>query len=160
MATLLERHGHSAHVSGVVGGLVLFVGVVSRPLGGRLLDHPASLRVGFVAGGCGVALLAAGGSLALAAAAAAVVGLASGLPFAAAFAGAQRLRPDAPAAAVGVVNLAATVVILFGTPLLGLTFSLPGDGRIGFLVVAVLFAAAAFAVPARPRPRAPTTASE
>jgi hypothetical protein len=68
------------------------------------------------------------------------------VPFAAAFAGAQRLRPDAPAAAVGAVNLAATIVILVGTPLVGLSFSLPGDGRIGFLVCGVLFAAAAFAV--------------
>ena len=32
----------------------------------------------------------------------------------------------------------AAVTILVGTPLLGLTFSLPGDGRIGFAVVAAL----------------------
>jgi hypothetical protein len=39
------------------------------------------------------------------------------------------------------------VTILVGTPLAGLTFSLPGNGRIGFLVIAVLWAATALAVP-------------
>jgi hypothetical protein len=48
-----------------------------------------------------------------------------------------------------VVNLAATIVILVGTPLVGLSFSLPGDGRIGFLVCGFLFASAALAVRAR-----------
>jgi hypothetical protein len=37
----------------------------------------------------------------------------------------------------------AALTILVGTPLLGLAFSLPGDGRIGFLVVAVLCGATA-----------------
>src|SRR4051812_2240339 len=36
VATLLQRGGdESAHVAGLVGGLVLFLGVVSRPVGGR-----------------------------------------------------------------------------------------------------------------------------
>ena len=50
------------------------------------------------------------------------------------------MRPDAPGAAIGFVNLIAAVTILVGTPLLGLTFSLPGDGRIGFAIVAALVA--------------------
>ncbi len=146
VATLLERSGHSAHVSGIVGGLVLFLGLISRPLGGRLMERPRVVRASFLVGGVAIALLAIGRPLGLAVAAAALVGLAAGVPFASAFAGAQRLRPDAPAAAVGTVNLAATIVILIGTPLLGLTFSLPGHGRIGFVACAVLFAAAALAV--------------
>ncbi len=64
---------------------------------------------------------------ALAVAGAAVVGLAAGIPFAPSFAGAARVRPDAPGAAVGFVNMIAAVTILVGTPLLGLTFSLPGE---------------------------------
>jgi hypothetical protein len=51
---------------------------------------------------------------------------------------------------VGFVNMIAAVTILVGTPLLGLTFSLPGDGRIGFLIVAALCCATATVV----RPRA------
>jgi nitrate/nitrite transporter NarK len=147
VATLLERAGgQSAHLAGVVGGLVLLLGVISRPLGGRLMERPAVLRASFLVGGAAVAVLAAARPLPVAIVAAAVVGLAAGIPFAWTFAGAQRLRPDAPAAAVGTVNLAATIVILVGTPLVGLGFSLPGDGRIGFLVCAACFAGAAAAV--------------
>jgi AAHS family 3-hydroxyphenylpropionic acid transporter len=143
VGTLLERvGGESAHVAGVVGGLVLFLGVVSRPLGGRLVDRPAVVRASFVFGAFGIALLAVARPPALAVLAAAIVGLAAGIPFASALSGAQRLRPDAPGAAVGFVNLAATLVILVGTPLLGLTFSLPGGGRVGFVIAAVLCLAA------------------
>jgi MFS family permease len=143
VATLLERAGgESSHVAGVVGGLVLFLGVVSRPLGGRLVDRPELVRLSFVVGALGIALLAVARPPALAIAAAAIVGLAAGIPFASALSAAQRLRPDAPAAAVGIVNLAAILVILVGTPLLGLTFSLPGGGRVGFAVAAGLCLAA------------------
>lgn len=148
VVTLLHRAGHeSEHVAGVLGGLVLLLGVISRPLGGRLLDRPSVVRASFVAGGTAIALLAIAQPLPLAAFAAAAAGLAAGIPFAPSFAGAQRLRPDAPGAAVGAVNMAAAATILFGTPLLGLAFSLPGDGRIGFLVVAVLWASAALTGP-------------
>jgi hypothetical protein len=46
--------------------------------------------------------------------------------------------------------MVAAVTILVGTPLLGLSFSLPGDGRIGFVAVAALCLATVF-VPLRPR---------
>jgi hypothetical protein len=60
---------------------------------------------------------------------------------------AGRLCDRTPGAAVGMINMFAALTILVGTPLVGLTFSLPGDGRIGFLVVAALWAATALAVP-------------
>jgi MFS family permease len=139
VVTLLHRAGGiSEQVAGLAGALVLFLGVISRPLGGRLIDRAAVIRASFVVSGLGIAALSIAKPLPLAIAAAAVVGIAAGIPFAPAFAGAQRLRPDAPGAAVGFVNMIAAVTILVGTPLLGLTFSLPGDGRIGFLIVAVL----------------------
>ena len=139
VVTLLHRAGGvSEHVAGLAGALVLFLGVISRPLGGRLMDRPGLVRASFIVSGLGIAALSIAKPLPLAIAAAAVVGIAVGIPMAPAFAGAQRLRPDAPAAAVGFVNMLAAVTILVGTPLLGLTFSLPGDGRIGFLVVAAL----------------------
>lgn len=145
--TLLERAGgESSHLAGIVGGLILFLGVITRPLGGRFYGHVFALRASLVLGGVGVALLCVAKPLPLAVLATAVAGLAAGVPFASAFAGAARLRPDAPGAAVGLVNMVAAVTILVGTPLLGLTFSLPGDGRIGFAVVAALWAATAFAV--------------
>jgi nitrate/nitrite transporter NarK len=153
VVTLLHRAGgQSERVAGVAGGLVLFLGVLSRPLGGRLVDRTSLIRASFVVSAVGIAVLAIAKPLPLAIAAAALVGIASGIPFAAAIAGAQRLRPDAPGAAVGFVNGLAAVTILVGTPLVGLSFSLPGDGRIGFLVVAGLCAATSLVArrPSRP----------
>jgi len=148
VVTLLHRAGHeSEHVAGISGGLVLLLGVISRPLGGRFIDRPAIVRASFLAGGAAIAVLSIAMPLPLVVCAAGAAGLAAGIPFAPSFAGAQRLRPDAPGAAVGAVNMAAAATILFGTPLLGLAFSLPGQGRIGFLAVAVLWAAAALSRP-------------
>jgi MFS family permease len=148
IVTLLERGGgYSAGVAGAAGALTLFLGIFTRPLGGRWVDRRTLLRTSFVAGGAGTAVLAFAPPLPVAVAAAAVVGLAAGIPFAPAFAGAARVRPDAPALAVGFVNLAAALVILVATPLVGLTFNLPGDGRFGFLIVATLWALTAFSVP-------------
>jgi MFS family permease len=147
VATLLEREGNqSSHVAGVVAGLVLFLGVVSRPLGGRLVSHPAVIRASYLVSAAGIVLLAVTRPLPVAVLGAALVGLSAGVPFAAAFAGAQALRPDAPASAVALVNLCATIVILAGTPLLGLTFSLPGGGRVGFVVAALFCVAATVSV--------------
>jgi MFS family permease len=152
VVTLLHRAGgETEHVAGVAGGLVLFLGVVSRPLGGRLEHRPALVRASFVVSAAGMAALALAKPLPLAVAGAALVGLAAGIPFAPAFAGAQRLRPDAPGAAIGFVNMIAALTILVGTPLLGLTFSLPGEGRTGFLAVACLCLVTTLVAPTRAR---------
>jgi MFS family permease len=146
---LLDHHGRSRRLAGFVGALILVLSLPTRPLGGRLLRSPlarGALAASIVLGAAGLALLATPAPLAVLVAASAVAGLAAGIPFAAAFSGAQRLRPDAPAAAVGFVNAVATLVIVAGTPLIGLTFSLPGDGRIGFAVLAGLWLSALPAV--------------
>jgi hypothetical protein len=77
---------------------------------------------------------------------AAILGLAAGIPFAAAFSGAQAIRPDAPGAAIGFINSCATLVIAVGTPLVGVTFSFAGHGRSGFAAVAALWALSTAAV--------------
>jgi MFS family permease len=160
IVTLLERGGgESEHVAGFAGGLVLFLGVFSRPLGGRFIDRPNIVRASLALGGLAVAVLTVAQPFPVAVCAAAVVGFAAGIPFAPSFAGAQRLRPDAPGAAVGTVNMAAAAVILVATPLLGLAFSLPGDGRIGFVVVAALWGAAALTKPPRSRSSRPGAAA-
>jgi MFS family permease len=147
VVTLLQRSGgESEHVAGVIGALVLFVGVISRPLGGRFIDRPNVVAASFVLGGIAIGALAAARPLPLVVLAAAAAGFAAGIPFAPSFAGAQRLRPDAPGAAIGAINMVAAVVILVGTPLLGVSFSLPGGGRGGFLVIAVLYGLTALAV--------------
>ncbi len=128
VVTLLERAGgDSKSVAGVAGSLILLLGVVTRPLGGHAYGHVGLLRASFILGGAGTALLAIATPLPLVFAAAAIVGLAAGVPFAPSFAGAARLHPEAPGAAVGLVNMTAAVTILVATPLVGLTFSLPGQ---------------------------------
>jgi hypothetical protein len=53
------------------------------------------------------------------------------------------------AAAVGVVNAMAAAVVLTFTRLVGLTFSLPGDGRIGFAAAGVGWLSALVTLPDR-----------
>ena len=89
----------------------------------------------------GILVLASRAPLPVLALAALVVGLAAGVPFAAVFRGAQGLRPDAPGTAVGLVNAGPNLFVLLATPLVGLTFSLPGDGRFGFVALAAIGAA-------------------
>jgi len=152
VVTLLEHHGYSKDVAAATGSLTLLLGFFTRVAGGPLLRRPDAWR--WVAGslvvaGLGAIALALPLPLAGLVAAAAVVGLASGLPFAMAFTGAAAARPDSPGAAVGFVNGWAALTVVAGVPLVGLTFSLPGDGRIGFVVLGVLAALAALATPRR-----------
>jgi len=153
VVTLLDRHGGlSKGTAGAVGSLTLVLGIVTRPLGGWILrEHPGRMRlavgVSLAAGAAGTALLAVARPPEVAALGAALVGIAAGIPFSPAFTGAALLRPDTPAAAVGLVNGAASAVILAGTPLLGLAFGLPGDGRAGFGIAAVLWLIVLLALP-------------
>ncbi len=154
VVTLLEQDGWSSSTSGIVGSLVLFGGLVTRPFGGWLLRRDPERTRAWVAGSLVVGataavVLAADLPLPILVVAAALVGLAAGIPFATAFAGAQRLRPDAPGTAIGVVNAFAALTILAGTPLLGLAFDPLGQGRAGFVAVAIVWALALAAVPRR-----------
>jgi len=159
---LTNAGGYSERLAGAVGSLILAAGVVSRPLGGwiartRPQHVKAALAASFVASAAGTLILAAAGPPAVSALGALLLGLAAGIPFAASFGAAARVRPDAPAAAIAMVNMAANLVVVAGTPLLGLTFSLPGDGQIGFVVTAAVWLAAVLVLPAvrelEPAPR-------
>jgi len=150
--TLLTRHDdpHSAAVA--IGSLTLLLGFFTRPAGGWILrTHPSRVRTAvaasLVAGGAATILMALPLPLGALFVVSAVVGLAAGIPFAPAFSGAVHARPDAPGAAVGFVNGSAALAILVGTPLVGLAFSLPGEGRIGFVVVGILWMLSALATP-------------
>jgi MFS family permease len=152
--TLLVRSGESKGTAGAIGALTLLLGVVSRPLGGWILRRgPDQTHVvvgaSLAAGAVGTLLLATAQPLPVAVVGAAVIGLASGIPFAPTFTGAAKARPAAPATAVGFVNCAAALVIIVGTPLLGLAFSLTDDGRTGFVIAAALSAAALLVLPSR-----------
>lgn len=153
VVTLLTRHlGLSYRAAGIAGGLTLVLGIVGRPLGGWTVRRFPTLTyvviVGSLAlGGLATLALALSSSLALDVVAAAVLGLASGVPFGACVDAAARTFPRAPGEAVGAMNLYAVTAIILGTPLVGATFSLPGAGRIGFAALAVLTVAAVAAVP-------------
>jgi MFS family permease len=79
--------------------------------------------------------------------AAALIGLAAGIPFGVTVAGATRAYPEAAGTAIGAMNTYPVLAIVCGTPLAGLTFSLPGHGRIGFVVIAALWLAALATLP-------------
>jgi MFS family permease len=151
--TLLTRNGdYSDGEAGAVAALTLALGVLTRPLGGwvrRSRPHlvAPALAVSLLGGAFGTVLFLAVEPPALAILASALVGLSAGVPFAIAFTGATDVRPDAPGAAIGVVNGVAATTILLATPLVGLAFSLPWDGRLGFVLVAAAWAAALGAVP-------------
>ncbi|HET7568313.1 MAG TPA: MFS transporter [Gaiellaceae bacterium] len=150
VVTLLEHHGESKEAAAAVGSLTLLLGFFTRAAGGALLRRASAsawVAASLVLGGAGAVLLALPLPLAGYVAAATMLGLAAGVPFAMAFTGAAAARPDAPGAAVGFVNAWASLLIVAGTPLVGLTFSLPGDGRVGFLVLGALAALAALATP-------------
>jgi len=150
IVTLLEHHGRSKGVAAAAGSLTLLLGFFTRAGGGSLLrrrDASRWIAASLVLGGAGAIALAFPLPVAGDFAAAAVIGLATGLPFAMAFTGAARARPESPGASIGFVNAWASLAIVAGTPLVGLTFSLPGDGRIGFVALGVLAALAALATP-------------
>ncbi len=154
VVTLLERGGDYSNArAGLVGSLILVAGVVSRPMGGwALRRYPDRIRpilaASFACAAAGTLILTAAGPPAVSAIGALVLGLAAGIPFAASFSAAARVRPDAPAAAIAMVNMAANILIVAGTPLVGLSFSLPGDGRIGFLAATAIWLLAVLVVPA------------
>ncbi len=149
VVTLLERQGASSTAAGLAGGLVLFVGILTRPFGGLIAGRAGAHRIAaaaLVGTSAGALLLAVAGSFVVSTLGALVLGLLAGLPFAVTFAAAQRARPDAPGAAIALVNACGVLTILVATPLAGLAFGLPGDGRLAFAGIAALSAGALLVV--------------
>ncbi len=155
VAELLERHSDlTAGQAATVGALTLVLSIISRPAGGWIVRaRPertrAAIAASLVAGAAGTLLLLAAESAEPAIAGGILVGVGAGIPFAPCIAAVAATRPDAPATAIGVVNGAAIVLILVGTPLAGVTFAMAGDGRIGFAVMAALWIAALAGLPSR-----------
>jgi MFS transporter, NNP family, nitrate/nitrite transporter len=157
VVTLLERNGGLGRGSaGAIGSLILVLAIVGRPLGGILtralprLTWPA-VAASFILGAAGTILLALALDPGLDALGAGLAGLAAGVPFGATVVGAARAYPTAAGTAVGAMNTYPVLTIVCGAPLVGLTFSLPGDGRIGFVVLAGLWLAALAVIPWRLR---------
>ncbi len=159
--SLLQHDGYGRRLAGAVAALALLGGLVTRPLGGRALQRWREgaawlLGASMIGGAAGTVLLLLDIPLSARIVGASLLGLSAGIPFAAAFTGAQVIRRDSPGAAIGFINSCATLLIALGTPLVGATFAIPGHGRVGFAAIAGLWALSALAVrpsklPALPR---------
>src|SRR2546428_9500618 len=116
----------------MLGSTLLFVAVVTRPLGGLavtkgLARTKAVMRIGDVAVVMGVALLAIPGRpLAVALAGAVILGAGVGLPYAPVFNTAAASLRRAPGAAQGLAASGGTAGVMIGGP--GLGFSGPTRG--------------------------------
>jgi predicted MFS family arabinose efflux permease len=147
-----QSDGFSAEAGAVAGSLVLFGGIVTRPLGGALVRRwPRSawpiMAGSILLGAAAVLLLAIDPGPAASTAAALAVGLLAGLPYGATTAGAMAAFPGAPGQAVA-VTIAMSVYFGVGIVfLLGLAFG-AGEGPLGF---ALLAAALLALLPAAPR---------
>jgi MFS family permease len=153
VVTLLERNGGlRPGPAGAIGSLILLLGILGRPSGGMLARTSPrrarqALAASFLVGTLGTLLLALSLDAALDAIGATLAGLAAGVPFGVTMAGANRAHPQAAGAAVGAMNTYPVLTIVCGAPLVGLTFALPGEGRIGFAVVAALWTSALVLLP-------------
>jgi MFS family permease len=153
VVTLLERTGGLARgTAGAIGSLLLLLGIVGRPAGGLLVRAfprltRRTLAASFVVGAAGTVLVALSLGRAADTVGAALAGLAAGIPFGATVAGATRAYPSAAGAAVGAMNTYPVVAIVCGAPLVGLSFGLPGNGRIGFAALAALWLSAVALLP-------------
>ena len=162
---LVKAGGWSTRDAGLIGSLALVGGVVARPISGWLMRaHPHTMRwltIGsIILGAAGVVALTEAHSLPLVIAGSTLIGICAGLPFAYGYTTASRLRPDAPAVAAAMVNACGLTLIVACIPLIGLTFSLPGHGRIGFWAAAGLWLAALALLPPRRDEAAPLPTAE
>lgn len=144
--------GYSSGIAGLVGAMILLAGIFSRPGGGAFVHvrpelSRALLMAMVVAGIVGSLLLGLAPALPLALLASLLLGIASGAPFGTLVAGIGRVYPDSPGAAFGAMNAYALIVIIVGTPLVGLTISMPGHGLIGFAAAAGFWVLAAMFLP-------------
>jgi len=134
--------------AGLLGSLALMFGILTRPLGGAMVHlmgvkRLVQLSLGLNIVGC-LLLARAGGSLGRVMAAIVVLGIGSGLPYAALFVRAAVLYPGRAGAAMGLVNMFGIVMILAAPPLIGQTVERTSSFQAGFLSLG-LFSLCAFA---------------
>ena len=113
----------SLPLAGRIGSLVLVIGIASRPLGGVLLPklgNKQTIRAGLVLNAIACLIFATGSTSRTAAYTGVVLlGIGSGLPYAAVFNRAAGIYPGRAGAAMGLVNMLGIVMILTAPPLIG-----------------------------------------
>lgn len=135
---LVHDFGLSLVYAGAAGSIVLALGVLSRPLGGLLVDRgalraPAMMRLTVLGGAVGLAALAwPGRPLLVATAAIVLLGVTCNAPYAAVMYTAGAVLPEAPGAAVGLVSSAGLLGIALGAPGVGALFAWSGGFALSF----------------------------
>jgi nitrate/nitrite transporter NarK len=132
--------------AGLMGSAVLLLGIVSRPLGGWLLERMKILtlvRSALLVNAAACAALAWVGRVELAFAAIIALGMGCGLPYAGVFNRAAALFPGRAGAAMGLVNMVGITMILVGAPAVGYLADWTGQFRSSFLALAGFSLAAA-----------------
>jgi predicted MFS family arabinose efflux permease len=122
---LLREFSLPLVLSGLLGSILLFVAVLTRPLGGLavtrgLLRTKTVMRAGDLAVVIGVSLLVLPGRpLLIALLGAVILGAGVGLPYAPVFNTAAASLPRAPGAAQGLAAVGGTMGVMVGAPVMG-----------------------------------------
>jgi len=118
---------------------VVLLGVITRPLGGFLVDKIGArllLEISFLLNTVACFLLAfVGGSMVLAIVAILLLGIGCGLPYATLFNRATVLFPGRAGAAKGLVNMLGVIMILIGAPLVGYVADVSGKFTNAFIAL-------------------------
>jgi nitrate/nitrite transporter NarK len=142
--------------AGLLGSIVLLLGIVSRPMGGWLA-HRVRIRVlvgvSLLLNAVACAALSWGHALSLSMIAIVALGIGCGLPYAGVFNRAASLFPGRAGAAMGLVNMVGTIMILAGAPAVGYLVDVSGQFRRSFYVLGAFALVAAGASQAIPEER-------
>jgi nitrate/nitrite transporter NarK len=135
---LVHEFGLSLVSAGAAGSTILALGVLSRPLGGWLIDRGvlgagALMKLTVLTGALGLAVLAwPGRPLIVAAGAIMALGVAFNAPYAAVMSTTGAILPRAPGAAVGLVSGVGVLAIAVGAPAVGALFASSGGFSLPF----------------------------
>jgi nitrate/nitrite transporter NarK len=125
--------------AGLLGSVALLLGIIMRPLGGMLVQRigvRTLLHLTLLLNAAGCFLLAFPGYAATPTILGIVlVGVGSGLPYAALFTRAAALYPGRAGAAMGLVNMLGVLMILAAPPLIGLLVEWSGSFRTSFIAL-------------------------
>ena len=139
---LVHDFGLSLVRAGAAGSMILALGVLSRPLGGWLIDRGmlearAVMKLTVLTGAGGLLVLAwPGRPLIVAAVAIMALGVALNAPYAAVMNTAGAILPRAPGAAVGLVSGVGVLAIAVGAPAVGALLASTGSFALPFGLLA------------------------
>jgi len=135
--TLLIRSIHlEPKMAGMVGSLVLLLGIISRPLGGIILDKKWLSPKKLLIMGLGYIAIANSTTLSMATAAIIFTGIVAGLPFGGIFNFAVYSCPKNPGLAMGFVNTWGAWGVMVLPPIIGALVDATGTFVSGFYVLA------------------------